>query len=406
VISGKIADEDGDPYPNAQVVLCHWTFTAGQRRQSCNSYGNTGPDGSYIVGRLPAGRYYLGAQDSRTPGSVGQRELPGRKGPEESYVMTYYPGVPELWAAAAIDLTAGGQLRGMDFRLRKSRVFRIAGKVVGAPTGPFNAVVSLLPLDQGTGTRAANGPQTPTGAFEFNRLLPGSYVLSILNSRLFGRQVVTVGSGNVENVMLQAVPGTDITMKLSTEDSGTVQPRRARITVTSSEQNIIRTAQQRADGTLFLLALPPSNYRIAVEALEEGVYVKSMRFGDQNVTRKPLDLTTGVGGILEVVLSPHAAELSGMTTPSVTVTLWDGPDFIRSTSAGPDGRYRFTNLPPGDYHAAAWETIEPGLSDLPEFLVKFEERATRLRLSENEHQNTDPALIKRDDIEVEANKFR
>jgi hypothetical protein len=131
-----------------------------------------------------------------------------------------------------------------------------------------------------------------------------------------------------------------------------------------------------------------------------------MRFGDQNVTRKPLDLTTGVGGILEVVLSPHAAELSGMTTPSVTVTLWDGPDFIRSTSAGPDGRYRFTNLPPGDYHAAAWETIEPGLSDLPEFLVKFEERATRLRLSENEHQNTDPALIKRDDIEVEANKFR
>jgi hypothetical protein len=332
--------------------------------------------------------------------------LPGRKGPEESYVLTYYPGVTELSGAAALDLTAGGQLRGMDFRLRKSRVFRIAGKVVGAPNGRVNADVSLLPLDAGSGTRAANGPQTPSGAFEFNRLLPGSYVISASARSLFGRQVVTLGNGSVENVALQLVPGADITVKVSTEDSGTAQPPRARITVNSSEQNIVRTAQQRADGTQSLPSLPPNNYRIALDALGDGVYVKSMRFGDQNVTRKPLDLTSGVGGILEVVLSPHAAELSGMTTPGVTVTLWDGPDFIRSTSAGADGRYRFTNLPPGDYHAAAWEKIDPGLSELPEFLVKFEERAARLRLSENEHQNTDPAIIKNDEIEVEASKLR
>jgi hypothetical protein len=54
-----------------------------------------------------------------------------------------------------------------------------------------------------------------------------------------------------------------------------------------------------------------------------------MRFGGQDVTRAPLDLTAGGGGSLEVVLSAKAADLSGSVlnekgepVQGVPVTLW------------------------------------------------------------------------------------
>lgn len=409
LISGRVFDEDGDLFPNAAVLLCRWNFTAGQRKQQCSTYANSGPDGSFVIGNLTAGRYYLAAQDwdSRHFNSVSQRELPGRKGPEENFVTTYYPGVAELSAAAGLDLTTGGQLRGMDFRLRKGRVFRIAGKAQ-LPPGVFpTATVTLIPKDPGsTGERASFGGS----AFEFNRILPGSYIVSAAASlspaqpSLVGRQLVTVGSGNIEDIVLKLAPAPEIPVRLRTEESGTAPPR-VLMTLNSIEDSIVNTAQQLPDGAPLFRAVRPSIYRILVGA-DEGIYVKAMRFGDQDVTRKPLDLTAAVGGVLDVVLSPHAAGVSGMTTPGLTVTLWDGPDFVRTVNAGADGRYRFASLPPGEYRLAAWEKIDPGFSELPEFLAKFEERATSIKLSENEHQNADPVVVKGDDIEVEANKLR
>ncbi len=411
VISGRVLDEDGDPYPNAAVLLCRWNFTAGRRQQLCNAYANSGPDGSFIIGSLTAGRYYLAAQDSRRFSSVSQRELPGRKGAEESVVTTYYPGVAELSAAAGLDLTAGGQLRGMDFRLRKARVFRIAGKAPSPPGAFARTTVSLIPNDPGSINERTSLDRPVGGAFELNRLLPGSYIVSAFTPAaspeqtvLFGRQAVTIGSGSVEDLVLQLAPAPEITVRPRTEESGTA-PQRVRMTLISMEDGIARYAQQHPDQTAFFL-VPPSIYRITTEAIPEGTYVKSIRFGDQDVTGKPLDLTSAAGGILDVILSPHAAGVSGMTTPGLTVTLWDGPNLVRTVNARADGRYRFTSLPPGEYRIAAWEKIDPGFSELPEFLAKFEERATSIKVSENEHQNLDPVVVKGDDIEIEANKLR
>ncbi len=411
LISGRVFDEDGDPFPNAAVLLCRWRVTAGQRKQQCSAYANSGPDGSFVIGSLMAGRYYLAAQDSRRFSSVSQRELPGRKGPEESFVTTYYPGVAELSAAPGLDLTTGGQVRGMDFRLRKARVFRIAGKALLPPEISTRTRVTLIPKDPGGSITERTSLERPLGgAFEFNRLLPGSYVVSAFPSlspaqpSLVGRQVVTIGSGNVEDIVLQLAPAPEITVKLRTEESGT-EPPRVRMTLSSMEETTVPPTQQHPDGTTSVFA-PPSIYRITTEAIPAGTYVKSIHFGDQDVTRKPLDLTSAAGGILDVVFSPRAADVSGAAAPGLTVTLWDGPDFVRTVKAGADGRYRFSSLPPGEYRLAAWEKIDPGFSDLPEFLAKFEERATSIKLSENEHQNTDPVVVKSDDIEVEANKLR
>jgi hypothetical protein len=399
LISGRILDEDGDPFPNAAVLLCRWNIAERRRQQQCNGVASAGPDGSFVIGNLPAGRYYLAGQDLKHVSSVSQRELPGRKGPEESYVTTYYPGVDDLSGAVALDLTAGAQIRGMDFRLRRSRVFRIAGKVL-QPRGTL-ATISLLSKDQ-DGASARNSVQAATGVFEFNRLLPGAYIVLASAGNAFGRQVVTISGRSVEDVVIQLARGPDVDVRFRTEGS-----RPARITFSSAERNNYRpTSRQLPDGTLQFVGMQPGIYRIGVELTDAGTYVKSMRFGDQDVTRKPLDLTSGAGGILEVVLASHAAEMNGATTPGFAVTLWDDPDYIRTATADANGAFRFTNLPPGDYRVAAWENIDPGFSDLPEFLAKFESRATLLKLSENAHENADAVVIGHADIEVEANKFR
>jgi len=46
-----------------------------------------------------------------------------------------------------------------------------------------------------------------------------------------------------------------------------------------------------------------------------------------------------------------------------------------------------------------------GFAELPEFLTRFDTRATTLKIGENAHENVTPALIGREAIEVEANKL-
>ena len=54
--------------------------------------------------------------------------------PDEDYVPTYYPGTTDPSAAAAQDVAAGAQIRGIDFTLSKAHTVRIRGRVA-LPSG-------------------------------------------------------------------------------------------------------------------------------------------------------------------------------------------------------------------------------------------------------------------------------
>ena len=114
-------------------------------------------------------------------------------------------------------------------------------------------------------------------------------------------------------------------------------------------------AQFNADGTFQLKAVAPSKYFIQV-GLPQGAYVKSMRFGGQDVTRAPLDLTAGGGGSLEVVLSPKAGDVTGTVqnekgepVQGVPVTLWpkipdqsNSTNGIKSTNTDQNGSFKIS----------------------------------------------------------------
>jgi hypothetical protein len=165
--------------------------------------------------------------------------------------------------------------------------------------------------------------------------------------------------------------------------------------------------------------IQPDRYRISATGLPEGCYAKQIRFGGQDVTRSIVDLTSGAGGQIEIVVSPKAAQVSGVvrnakgeTAKDTMLTLWQSsdetgaPEFIRSFRTDENGSFRFASLAPGEYRIAAWEQVDGGLVSNPDFRKQFESSAVTVKLQENSRENVEVKVIPFDAIEAEAAKIR
>lgn len=445
MLFGKVTDEDGDPLPNAQVMVLRSTYVRGKKQLQQFNANGTRDDGSFVIGNLGPGRYYLSATDNRMM-NFGDVERPGRKGPQDGYVTTYFPNTTDPAAAAPIEIAAGNEIRGIEIRLRKARVFRIRGRVANSATGvpPQNLALALIPKDNSNGGtlfgRNMAGVRGKDGYFEFNGVLPGLYVIQpnsrvVMNTNpatgettqsapLVGRTIVNVGDDNVENVVVQLGAGAEITGTIKTEgvDPQPAQqqpgnpPARPSIILTAAEGTNLNSsrAQSKDDGSFQLRGVAPDVYRVNITGLPAGTYVKSIRFGGQDVTHANLDLTSGTGGELAILLSPTAAVVTGVVRNSkgdaardVMVQLWGpGDDIGKFANTDKNGGFRLAGLAPGEYRIVAWEDVEFGLAQDPNFRNRFEGQATSVTLRDNSHETVEVKLVAKDVIEAEAAKIR
>jgi hypothetical protein len=244
---------------------------------------------------------------------------------------------------------------------------------------------------------------------------------------LYSRQLVTVSNANVDNLDVRLIPAGEISGKITTEGGGTASPgtqaTRLLVGLVPHQAGFggnISTQSSNADGTFLIKNVPPDIYRVTVNSLPAGTYVKAIRFGGADVTKSALDTTSGASGQIEVVLSPEAADLSGIVhnaqgdvVAGVTVNLWESdapnvlPDALLNRTATTDqnGHFQFRNLPPGEYRLAAWEQTNPNIQD-PQFRAKFEGQAVTVKLTASAHANNDAPLISQEAIEMEAAKLR
>lgn len=162
----------------------------------------------------------------------------------------------------------------------------------------------------------------------------------------------------------------------------------------------------KEDGTLRFQGLSTTAYLLNVNNPPEGTYVKSVKFGDRDVTHAPLDLGAG-NGKLSIVLSSKAADVSGAAKNEkgepiggAIITLWPKtPDLgsmtggVKQAYADQNGAFKFTGLAPGEYYLAAWDELEPGLWQAADFLIHFNRDASLIKLDESAHATLDPKLI-------------
>jgi hypothetical protein len=114
--------------------------------------------------------------------------------------------------------------------------------------------------------------------------------------------------------------------------------------------------------------------------------------GSRNITGVELKLTSRraeVGGALTNASGAPVSDYHVILFPSERRFWVPQSRRIQVAQPGPDGRYSFRTLPPGDYRIAALADIEPGRQFDPDWLSQIFGAAIALQLSDGEKRNQD-----------------
>jgi uncharacterized surface anchored protein len=150
------------------------------------------------------------------------------------------------------------------------------------------------------------------------------------------------------------------------------------------------------------------SYNVSVYGFPEGFYVKSIRMGNQDLTDAGVDFTEGPpSGELVVVLNPNGGQVEGNiqnakgeNAVGATVTLIPADENRRSTltsyktaSTDQNGRFSIKGIRPGEYKIYAWEEIESGAYQDPEFMKPHESAGKAVSIKEGGHETVQLAAI-------------
>jgi hypothetical protein len=275
--------------------------------------------------------------------------------------MQFYPAVSDAKSAQPIELAAGVEKPGVDFRMRPMPITQVRG-TVSSSTGdlaPERGVqIQLVPLDRpdetiGTGL---NGPRS----FEFATVFPGSYYLvAMINGdptkRMSAVEKIEVKDRPIE-VALTLSPGVDMAGTVTVDDSNAP----TKISVATVQVQLIPelraggvdVAQVKEDGSFVLKSVPAGRWKVAV--ILGQVFLKSAWLGNTEVTHTAFDVSSGAES-LRIVVSGNMATIEGTAPAGEMVFLenedaWQG---FRGAQTDQIGRFTMGGLAPGKYRVVA-----------------------------------------------------
>jgi len=417
VIIGRVLDEDGEPVQGVQISVLHNQFVRGRRELTPSGVSGTDDLGEYRIFGLAPGKYYLSATYRRWNMMMAQDRMPGGA-PEEGYAPTYFPGTTDPAGAVAIEVSAGSVLAGTDVTLRKIHTVRIRGRVAN-PAGdglPSHTMLRLMPRNSRFGgfysqmwTQAL---RNRGGTFEFRGIAPGAYLVwaqwSDEGQGYTVSQSVDVGNNNLDDVTVLLSPGVELKGQVRSEGSGDVKLGSLHISLEAKEtqQRGGRGAQTNDDGTFDLQNVSADRYWVNVYGLPQSFYVKSIRMGDADALESGLDTTQGAAGTLEINVSGNGGQIEGSAAdskqkpaPGALVALVPDPPrrerlmLYKAAVADPTGHFTIPGIAPGEYKLYAWEQIEDGAYQDPEFLKLYENQGQAVTIREGSRETAQLKVI-------------
>ncbi len=205
VIAGRVLEEHEEPVALASVIAIKYTYTQEGKRLLTYRSVTTNDLGEYRVFGLEPGRYYVAAIHPSRPSSAEDRLVGPR--PEEAYATTYYPGTAEIRTATQVEVAGGEVVQNINLQFAKSPIVWVRGSVANLPgTTSSTVMVDLARTDDLASSKAIRGTAANQGRFEFRNVSAGRYTLTATvfdgQRKLQGRQMVDVGSANVEGVTI------------------------------------------------------------------------------------------------------------------------------------------------------------------------------------------------------------
>ena len=423
-LSGRVTDDFGDPVPGAALQL----RAAPPDTDFVNPFAVPLPHftddrGEFHIVIAP-GSYYLQAM----PHNIAPTAAP--------YVPTYFPSGFSTAEASPIQVKPGQDVTSLEIRLTHARASgagamqpgTISGIVTGVPNGVRPSVTArsaqnttTMPLVRGAGV-------DPEGKFLLRGLAPGSYRVfaqaAAGNVRLQSQEVqVQVAGGDSTSLQLNLAPGEDLGGSLTFAGAGAGVPPGHKLAVKLEAvepggPGLAETASAEVgkDGAFRIPGVFPAHYRLQVEPLPEGAFIRSVMLDGAAVDDAAFDLPHGgPGPRLKIVLSRNAAQLSGkvldrngapLTSPLAAVLVWRNAAQARPDhNPVADGQYALKGLRPGKYRVIAVDAFDftnlGGASDPDEFAKALRTAAEEIEVPEGARIVKDLKVAGKEDIHVQ-----
>ena len=390
VLSGKVTDEDGNPMPDVTVSPMQRDLVVNGRVLLAAGGGTdvqTGADGAYRL-MLEPGHWYLSLTPPRPVGPALTPQANGE--PEQGYVTTYYPGVPDSALALGLSVVAGQQMPELNMRLRKTAVFHVRGKVVGNLSAYSTKIAALRGPAESEGGGIEGQPVESDGTFDIAGLPSGAWELFAAGSGSgfmefgpAGRTKVDVVNRDVEDVVVVLQPLTELhgTVRIVPErliagqqgantDSRPVREIRFMDLASSSGYSFI-SAEVQHDGTFVTEKAAPGRYRLDLTP-PPGGFVQSVLVDGRECIDSFIDLAGESRQGIQITISMTAGTITGSVTnpdgalpaAAIVTLVPDGPpaalyrpELHPIVRADATGHFTVRDVTPGTYRVYAWERL-------------------------------------------------
>jgi protocatechuate 3,4-dioxygenase beta subunit len=424
VIEGRVTDEDGDPLPEAQVVVLRQSSVSGRSHWEQVGAERTNDLGEYRIPGLAAGGYFVSVTpppdfrslieaSSNVSADTKESAAAASGKAATAYQTTYYPGTRDRAQAATIQLHGGDDFPA-NFLLTPSPSLTVRGSVVNVPSG---STATIMLQSRDFGLVLNGGEMRKDGSFEIHDVSPGSYtILATVDNApalMMARQELQITSANVEGLKLAPQTGGSIRGRLRMETTSTTRPDPSQIFLLLHSadgdddalgaftlgEGFSTLAHVNADGSFEWKGVPAGRYSVQISETSAmpDWFLKSVSAG-----RDGADSGFGVGGgttTLDLVASANGAAADGIATnqkdepvaEAVIVAVPEArfrsrPDRYRKAVTDQSGRFILRGMPPGDYTLFAWESVDGDAYYNPEFLKSYDGQGKAVSLSEGDRK--------------------
>jgi len=418
-ISGKVLGADGEPLPGARITLIARKWRRGKRVYQGIDSERTDGAGAYHCTGVAPGRYLMYAARPREgPLAYSILEAPGK--PEMRIAGRYHPDSAQLEVAAPVEVRAGEEIAGIDFKLPLVPVFHVSGQAAAGSLGGAGGSSGAGSGGDGTGVslQKRNNDQAlewesegafigKDGSFDIAGVTAGDYFLFSFQSRQSDRWVspkipLTVATRDIAGLAAPAIARFDLAGRIRVEDGAAAEAAAEALPVQifcegsqdDDYSSFQRRAQPKADGAFVIKDLAADRYAIGMANMETGkeggFYLKSVRVNGVTAAGDEVDMTAGAAADVELILGSGGGSVEGtVAEPAGDMTVVVIPESVPSGDTRPvaayldqDGHFRLTDLEPGSYLAFAVTGYDKGLWQNAEFRRRMAGRGTAFEVAE------------------------
>jgi len=381
VIAGRVVDEDGEPLANVRLQAFRCLSSQGSRQfLPVGRSVSTDDQGGYRLFDLDHGRYFVSAAYSPPPGSTAG--APSADPAEVGVTLAFYPGTADPAQAIPIQLRAGDERRGVDFRLASPHIVRVRGRLVPAAERPQEVVLALAPLAGGAAGMFASGPQPSghidaSGAFEFRGVTSGSYALTAVSegngNHPRGHLLVEAASDNIDGLELALKPAVELEgrVRFDGDSHPNIDLTKLIVTLVPVQPGFGLTSSSSAPdagGSFKFPGVYEGDYLVRLGNPGGDNYLKTVTYGGADANGKPLSIGDAPAPV-ELVLAVDGGQVQGTVTdgdkPVAGALVMAVPDsgreeLARAGRTGASGRFSVRGLAPGDYTLYAFDDVPEG----------------------------------------------